>query len=165
MSQANPRDSHDRLGQDAFAFHGYRCSEKQPCCRGSSPGQCEAIAGGEGGIRTPGTGLGPYDGLANRCFRPLSHLSARLVGFNSDLNINSAGEARDARAAVAAERCCARVLAFGRIAGVCIPRELNAQRRCFAVLRVRGRGGNEYQNGSVPAGESAATLLIPASDS
>jgi hypothetical protein len=32
-------------------------------------------AGGEGGIRTPGRGLGPYDGLANRCFRPLSHLS------------------------------------------------------------------------------------------
>ena len=35
--------------------------------------------GGEGGIRTPGRGLGPYDGLANRCFRPLSHLSV----FNS----------------------------------------------------------------------------------
>ncbi len=33
------------------------------------------ITGGEGGIRTPGTGLGQYDGLANRCFRPLSHLS------------------------------------------------------------------------------------------
>ncbi len=32
-------------------------------------------SGGEGEIRTPGTGLGPYDGLANRCFRPLSHLS------------------------------------------------------------------------------------------
>ena len=34
-------------------------------------------SGGEGGIRTPGTGLGQYDGLANRCFRPLSHLSVR----------------------------------------------------------------------------------------
>jgi len=32
---------------------------------------------GEGGIRTPGTGLTPYDGLANRCFQPLSHLSTR----------------------------------------------------------------------------------------
>src|SRR5579883_2089021 len=32
-------------------------------------------SGGEGGIRTPGTGLSQYDGLANRCFRPLSHLS------------------------------------------------------------------------------------------
>jgi hypothetical protein len=31
--------------------------------------------GGEGGIRTLGRGLSPYDGLANRCFRPLSHLS------------------------------------------------------------------------------------------
>ncbi len=30
---------------------------------------------GEGGIRTPGTGFIPYDGLANRCFKPLSHLS------------------------------------------------------------------------------------------
>ena len=35
------------------------------------------FTGGEGGIRTPGRGLGPYDGLANRCFRPLSHLSSR----------------------------------------------------------------------------------------
>ncbi len=30
---------------------------------------------GEGGIRTPGTGVTQYDGLANRCFQPLSHLS------------------------------------------------------------------------------------------
>ena len=30
---------------------------------------------GEGGIRTRGTGLTQYDGLANRCFKPLSHLS------------------------------------------------------------------------------------------
>ncbi len=30
---------------------------------------------GEGGIRTPGTGMTPYDDLANRCFQPLSHLS------------------------------------------------------------------------------------------
>src|SRR5580692_10883333 len=35
--------------------------------------------GGEGGIRTLGRALWPYDGLANRCFRPLSHLSV----FNS----------------------------------------------------------------------------------
>lgn|GEM_PF-32445 len=40
------------------------------------------VAGGEGGIRTPGTGLGPYDGLANRCFRPLSHLSAAFLGLS-----------------------------------------------------------------------------------
>ncbi len=30
---------------------------------------------GEGGIRTRGTGLNPYDGLANRWFQPLTHLS------------------------------------------------------------------------------------------
>ncbi|MBN2312883.1 MAG: hypothetical protein JXM79_03070, partial [Sedimentisphaerales bacterium] len=28
-----------------------------------------------GGIRTPGTGVYPYDGLANRCLKPLGHLS------------------------------------------------------------------------------------------
>src|SRR5579872_836530 len=36
-------------------------------------------SGGEGEIRTPGTGLGQYDGLANRCFRPLSHLSGSIA--------------------------------------------------------------------------------------
>ena len=30
---------------------------------------------GEGEIRTHGTGINPYAGLANRCFQPLSHLS------------------------------------------------------------------------------------------
>ena len=44
------------------------------------------FSGGEGGIRTPGRGLGPYDGLANRCFRPLSHLSATCVA-TSNLSI------------------------------------------------------------------------------
>ena len=33
---------------------------------------------GEGGIRTRGTGLYPYDGLANRCLKPLGHLSEYL---------------------------------------------------------------------------------------
>ena len=32
--------------------------------------------GGEGGIRTPGTGFSPYNGLANRRLQPLGHLSA-----------------------------------------------------------------------------------------
>jgi hypothetical protein len=31
--------------------------------------------GGEGGIRTPDTGFGPYNGLANRRLQPLGHLS------------------------------------------------------------------------------------------
>ena len=45
---------------------------------------------GEGGIRTPGTGLTPYDGLANRCFKPLSHLSCSraALAFGSVLKIS-----------------------------------------------------------------------------
>jgi hypothetical protein len=38
-------------------------------------------SGGEGGIRTPDTGVSPYNGLANRRLQPLGHLSAyRLRG-------------------------------------------------------------------------------------
>ena len=33
------------------------------------------LENGEGGIRTLDTGINPYNGLANRRFRPLSHLS------------------------------------------------------------------------------------------
>src|SRR5437660_3389906 len=33
------------------------------------------VYGGEGGIRTLGTGVSPYNGLANRRIRPLCHLS------------------------------------------------------------------------------------------
>ena len=33
------------------------------------------MSGGEGGIRTLGTGFSPYNGLANRRIRPLCHLS------------------------------------------------------------------------------------------
>ncbi len=33
------------------------------------------LRGGEGGIRTLGTGVSPYNGLANRRIRPLCHLS------------------------------------------------------------------------------------------
>ena len=33
------------------------------------------LNGGEGGIRTLGTGVSPYNGLANRRIRPLCHLS------------------------------------------------------------------------------------------
>jgi hypothetical protein len=35
--------------------------------------------GGEGGIRTLGTGVSPYNGLANRRIRPLCHLSGARV--------------------------------------------------------------------------------------
>ena len=34
---------------------------------------------GEGGIRTRGTSIHPYDGLANRCLQPLGHLSKFLL--------------------------------------------------------------------------------------
>ena len=34
---------------------------------------------GEGGIRTRGRGLYPYDGLANRCLQPLGHLSKVFI--------------------------------------------------------------------------------------
>jgi hypothetical protein len=34
------------------------------------------LSGGEGGIRTPGRGFSPYNGLANRRLQPLGHLSA-----------------------------------------------------------------------------------------
>ena len=37
------------------------------------------VVNGEGGIRTRGTGVTQYDGLANRCFQPLSHLSGRMT--------------------------------------------------------------------------------------
>ena len=35
--------------------------------------------GGEGGIRTPGRGFSPYNGLANRRLQPLGHLSAEFA--------------------------------------------------------------------------------------
>ena len=50
------------------------CTQKTP--KNAVSGATEAI-NGEGGIRTPGTGMTQYDGLANRCFQPLSHLSRR----------------------------------------------------------------------------------------
>ena len=40
---------------------------------------CVMKSGGEGGIRTPGTGFSPYNGLANRRIQPLCHLSAANV--------------------------------------------------------------------------------------
>ena len=36
-------------------------------------------SGGEGGIRTLGTGVSPYNGLANRRIRPLCHLSGGRI--------------------------------------------------------------------------------------
>ena len=42
---------------------------------------------GEGGIRTRGTGVYPYDGLANRCLKPLGHLSEQSYN-----NLHPAGQ-------------------------------------------------------------------------
>jgi hypothetical protein len=39
--------------------------------------------GGEGGIRTPGTGFSQYNGLANRRLKPLGHLSGVKDSFMS----------------------------------------------------------------------------------
>ena len=39
----------------------------------------ETAETGEGGIRTRGRGVYPYDGLANRCLQPLGHLSKPLI--------------------------------------------------------------------------------------
>jgi hypothetical protein len=36
-------------------------------------------AGGEAGIRTLGTAIQPYNGLANRRLKPLGHLSVGLT--------------------------------------------------------------------------------------
>jgi hypothetical protein len=49
-----------------------------------------ANTGGEEGIRTPGTGLSPYNGLANRRLQPLGHLTARgLSSIRQCLNVRA----------------------------------------------------------------------------
>ncbi len=53
-------------------------SGRQPAAivdRGVRSDAPNEMRNGEGGIRTPGTGLTPFNGLANRRFKPLSHLS------------------------------------------------------------------------------------------
>ena len=42
--------------------------------------EASATAVGEGGIRTPGAPLKTLNGLANRRFQPLSHLSLYCLG-------------------------------------------------------------------------------------
>lgn len=45
------------------------------------------LKNGEGGIRTLDTGINPYNGLANRRFRPLSHLSKICAVGNITVNL------------------------------------------------------------------------------
>ena len=42
-------------------------------------------SGGEGGIRTLGTGVSPYNGLANRRLQPLGHLSSVCLPAGSSI--------------------------------------------------------------------------------
>jgi hypothetical protein len=61
----------------------------------SEGSKASADDSGEGGIRTLGTSLSSYNGLANRPFRPLRHLSvsdgtAKLRG-NFQIKINNIG--------------------------------------------------------------------------
>ena len=44
-------------------------------CRTTTRGE----TGGDGGIRTPDRGLGPYNGLANRRLQPLGHVSTAVM--------------------------------------------------------------------------------------
>ena len=60
----------------------YRTSTGHQRLRSLTVQECEQSrnrrikrTGGEGGIRTLGTGVSPYNGLANRRIRPLCHLS------------------------------------------------------------------------------------------
>src|SRR5580700_2849424 len=60
------------------------------------------LLGGEGGIRTLGTGVSPYNGLANRRIRPLCHLSGvrvfisltQLLDFQIRLTVDLARNSR-----------------------------------------------------------------------
>src|SRR5450755_2922093 len=54
----------------------------------------DKTSGGEGGIRTPGTGVSPYNGLANRRLQPLGHLSGKFGGTNLVI-VAADGSARD----------------------------------------------------------------------
>jgi hypothetical protein len=51
----------------------------------------DKTSGGEGGIRTLGTGVSPYNGLANRRLQPLGHLSGDFHQFNMVCGGSSAG--------------------------------------------------------------------------
>ena len=53
-------------------------------------------SGGEGGIRTLGTGVSPYNGLANRRIRPLCHLSG--LGNNTEIVDGKAASVQSSQA-------------------------------------------------------------------
>ena len=70
--------------EENMAHHGAQKSDDDSKTQNVSEQTKEPIKphfcdnNGEGGIRTRGTGLCPYDGLANRYLQPLGHLSKFL---------------------------------------------------------------------------------------
>ena len=56
-------------------FYGVPCLATPEKKRPKNPEPGLSGVNGEVGIRTRGTGINPYNGLANRRFQPLSHLS------------------------------------------------------------------------------------------
>ena len=66
--------------------------------------------GGEAGIRTLGTGLSPYNGLANRRLQPLGHLTARLASIRdiatyAEMIRDDPAEASSAQTVAFATKC------------------------------------------------------------
>ena len=49
----------------------------------------------QGGIRTRGTSINSYDGLANRCLQPLGHLSIEVRVVYTDDSVNARGNIQE----------------------------------------------------------------------
>ncbi len=63
---------------EADLSHQEDSTEQVVSCTSVHPSAPHCTSNGEGGIRTRDTGANPYDGLANRWFQPLTHLSKPL---------------------------------------------------------------------------------------
>ena len=74
------------------------------------------LNGGEGGIRTPGTGFIRYGGLANHCLQPLGHLSMRTGSHKS-----GGHHTRKSRAPSSAKSNNPKSLSLGQRSGPRIP--------------------------------------------
>ncbi len=70
------RRTYRRFHDAAASPHGMGSSQEKPRQDPQKRGSDGEI--GEGGIRTRETGVNPSDGLANRWFQPLTHLSSHL---------------------------------------------------------------------------------------
>ncbi len=77
----------DDNGQETDAAFGTQGKKKGRSEAKNGVFASETAETGEGGIRTRGRGVYPYDGLANRCLQPLGHLSKpHIVQTLTDLN-------------------------------------------------------------------------------